>query len=370
MTNRIIAFVSAMFAFGVTAHAQPLTTTHKVVPQAMSPADFGAAQPMPLPKASKAPAANGTAAGSLGESGVSPGSDGSGVTSPTTVPLSNQKAADFIEIPQEFGIAGQPYTTSWSNAQFNATFDYYPFRAAGRLFFKIGANTFVCSASLIKPGVVVTAAHCVANFGHSQFYSGWTFVPAYFNGSAPFGVWSAQSVTILSSYFNGSDPCAQSGVICQDDVALIVLTPHSGIFPGSATGWFGYGWGGYSFSNWMGNSQAIIAQLGYPVALDGGNRMERNDSQGFTVGELSNNTIIGSLMTGGSSGGPWLVNFGLAPALAGVSFGNSAAHNIVVGVTSWGYTNSTVKQQGAAPFTSGNIVVLVNAVCAAFKGAC
>ena len=29
----------------------------------------------------------------------------------------------------------------------------------------------MCSASLIKPGIVVTAAHCVANYGQHQFYS-------------------------------------------------------------------------------------------------------------------------------------------------------------------------------------------------------
>jgi hypothetical protein len=105
--------------------------------------------------------------------------------------------------------------------------------------------------------------------------------------------------------------------------------------------------------------------------------MERNDSQGYTQGytyaAFSNNTIIGSLMTGGSSGGPWVVNLGLTPAVASpTTFGSAASHNIVVGVTSWGYTNTSPgpKQQGAAPFTSGNIVVLVNTVCARTPGAC
>ena len=169
----------------------------------------------------------------------------------------------------------------------------------------IGANSFVCSASLIKPGIVVTAAHCVANYGQSQFYSGWTFVPAYNNGSAPYGTWTAASATILTKYYIGTDSCAQFGVICPDDVALLTLNPQSGSYAGNAAGWFGYGWDGYGFNA---SSQALITQLGYPVALDGGLLMERNDSQGFVAPSLSNNTIIGSLMTGGSSGGPWLVN--------------------------------------------------------------
>ena len=98
--------------------------------------------------------------------------------------------------------------------------------------------------------------------------------------------------------------------------------------------------------------------------------MERNDSQGFVSTSLSNNTIIGSLMTGGSSGGPWLVNLGNPPSLSGISFGSAASHNVVVGITSWGYTDTSIKQQGASPFTSNNIVSLVNTACTASPAAC
>ena len=106
------------------------------------------------------------------------------------------------------------------------------------------------------------------------------------------------------------------------------------------------------------------------MALDGGAWQERTDSQGYVSSGMSNNTVIGSLQTGGSSGGPWIVNLGMAPTLNGTSFGTSATHNIVVGVTSWGYTSTTVKQQGASPFTSGNIGVLVNTVCSSYPGSC
>src|SRR5215471_16191057 len=100
--------------------------------------------------------------------------------------------------------------------------------------------------------------------------------------------------------------------------------------------------------------------------------MERTDSLGYNAsGNFSNNTVIGSLMTGGSSGGPWLVNFGIDPALSGgYTHGSAPAKDIVVGVTSWGYINQAIKEQGAAPFTSGNIVPLVNYICSHFAGAC
>ena len=66
-----------------------------------------------------------------------------------------------------------------------------------------------------------------------------------------------------------------------------------------------------------------------------------------------------------------MVNLGVLAALSGgISVGAEAAFNIVVGVTSWGYTNQAVKQQGASPFTSTNIVPLVNTVCTAWPAAC
>ena len=149
-----------------------------------------------------------------------------------------------------------------------------------------------------------------------------------------------------------------------------MATPQNGKYPGSSTGWYGYGWNGYSYFPWQTLSQAEITQLGYPVALDGGLRMERTDSLGYAAGTLSNNTVIGSLMTGGSSGGPWLVNFGIDPSLSGISHGSMAVKDAVVGVTSWGYIDTTIKEMGAAPFTSGNIVVLVNYTCSHNPAAC
>ncbi|VWC84981.1 hypothetical protein BLA50215_01495 [Burkholderia lata] len=333
--------------------------------------DFKHALPMPLPKPNVAPpkmldALMFNANPTLGVAGYSRGGTGDGRQNPSQLVAPVHLSQSGVE-PQEFGSSNQPYTTSQANASGDNTQYYYPFRAAGKLFFNIGSATYLCSASLIKPGVVVTAAHCVANFGQRQFYSNWVFVPAYSNGTAPYGTWGAASATVMTSYYDGTDPCAVAGVVCQDDMAVILLAPQGGSYAGNRAGWYGYGWNGYSYNP---SGLAQIDQLGYPVALDSGVFMERNGSQGFVSSGYSNNTIIGSLMTGGSSGGPWLVNLGMPPVLNGTAFGNAAAHNTVVGVTSWGYTDTTVKQQGASPFTSGNIVTLVNTVCGATPAAC
>jgi V8-like Glu-specific endopeptidase len=337
--------------------------------------DYSNAQPMPLPNSGVAPPTllevllSQQAAGTdTGPPSVSPGRKGSGALSPVKLaPAKNLAAADDGVQSQEFGTSGHVFTTSRANLFNNQSSKVYPYSAAGKLFFNNGASTFVCSASLIKRGLVVTAAHCVASFGASRFYTNWRFVPAYNNGTAPFGTWTVASARVMTSYFNGTDACAQRGVICTNDIAVLTLTPQAGAYPGPRTGFLGYGVNGYSYN---GSGQALITQLGYPVALDNGALMERTDSQGFTAASFSNNTVIGSLQTGGSSGGPWVVNLGVAPALNGTSFGTTAAHNIVVGVTSWGYTNTAIKEQGASRFTSANIAALVSAACTATPAAC
>lgn len=348
--------------------------THLEIPvqtnQTVGGIDFSNARAMPLPTPNVAPPTQADAllrTPALGAPGSVAGGVGDGKQHPVQLATPQTVNSQDEVSPQEFGSSSQPFTSNRVNALGDNTQFYYAYRPTGKLFFNIGSATYMCSASLIKPGVVVTAAHCVANFGQRQFYSNWVFVPSYSNGVAPYGVWHAASATVMTAYYNGTDSCAVSGVVCQDDVALLTLQPQGGVYAGRNTGWYGYGWNGYGFN---GSAQALIDQLGYPVALDGGLLMQRNDSQGYTASSFSNNTIIGSLMTGGSSGGPWHVNLGVAPTLSGTSFGNAAARNTVVGVTSWGYVNTAVKQQGASPFTSGNIVPLVNAVCGATPGAC
>lgn len=328
--------------------------------------DFVNARAMPLPSNSSQPdpiqatiQALMMGAVDLGPSGGSSASQGTGVMSP--VFLGTPSKQNEI-LPPDYGTSNHPFTTVRADLYNLTTTAKYPYRAAGKLFFQIGASTYVCSGSLIKPGIVVTAAHCVANYGQKQFYTGWQFTPAYANGSAPYGVWAAKKVYVLTSYYNGTDGCYQYGVICPDDVAVIVLNGT----PGNNTGWFGYWYGG----GWSGSGLFQITQLGYPVGLDNGAYMERNDSYGYTNATYSNNTIIGSNMNGGSSGGPWIENFGLPSALTGETNGSFPNQNVVVGVTSWGYTSTAPKEEGAAPFTNGNIGTLVSTACSVYPLKC
>lgn len=333
--------------------------------------DFAKAKPM-VKLVNRAP--SGKAATKLPSWGPVGVSVGAFPTSPTTDKaeqiLPPKKISSTLSgiVPQNFGTLKHPFTTArvavnGANPALN-----FPYRAAGKLFFKDGASSFVCSASIIKPRVVVTAAHCVAAFGEKRFYTNFVFVPGYTNGTGT--KWTAATQYVMTSYFNGTETCAVSGVVCPNDVAVLVMKDLRAGKIGNVNGFFGYGWNGFGYTSFLGKTTNQLTQLGYPVALDNGALMQRNDSLSYIDPASSNNQIIGSLMTGGSSGGPWIVNFGLAPSAPSISAGQVPNPLIVVGTTSWGYTNSALKEQGASPFTDTNIVPLVKKACAQAAGNC
>jgi hypothetical protein len=209
---------------------------------------------------------------------------------------------------------------------------------------------------MIMPGILVTAAHCVFSYGTnspSGWYSNWVFHPARTGAVDPYGTWTARQVWIPTVYYNGTDNCFQRGVICNNDLAMIIMNPNGGgSLPGNVVGWYGYGWNGYSFTTSFGGAfLAETAQLGYPCAWDNCNTMERDNAltSYWSPNAGGNQTLRGSAMTGGSSGGPWLANFGIAPTLTGsASYGNASSYDVVIAVTGWGYTTVGVNTQGAS----------------------
>jgi len=234
----------------------------------------------------------------------------------------------------------------------------YPWRAAGKLYFNKGTAAYVCSASMIAPGLLITAAHCVYDFGTNSaagFHTNYAFVPAQnVAGETPYGTWTALKEVVATSYLDGTDSCIQKGVVCNNDIAVLIMAADSsGRLPGNVVGWYSYAWGGYSFTpSFGGASLASITQLGYPVAFDSGEMMERNDGVGsyWSPGSAVQQMLLGSAMTGGSSGGPWLVNFGATPVITGkASLGNAAVADVVMGVTSWGYDSGN-NTQGSSWF--------------------
>jgi V8-like Glu-specific endopeptidase len=317
--------------------------------------------------------------------------------------------------PEAFGTGTQrwPYSTARVAVQVlgNSTsaartpVTSYPFRATGKLVMVFSNGTFVCSASLIRPAVLVTAAHCIQRYGQGaggrptsvRWYPGLS--SAFGPAAVPYGEYVAAQWFFPTVYSNGTDTCQSGaiGVVCNNDVAVVVLNQRAGVNPGSVVGWYGYGWNGFSHigpatGSAFPSTVAEITQLGYPQAFDLGQQMQRTDSMGKYLtstganAKLLEQTQIGSAQTGGSSGGPWLVNFGTRPSTsASASLGNASNSNIVVGTTSWGFITVGLNVQGASHFGqnaefplasygaqpgAGNIGALVNAACTFRPSAC
>jgi hypothetical protein len=75
-----------------------------------------------------------------------------------------------------------------------------------------------------------------------------------------------------------------------------------------------------------------------------GEHLEQSDSRDF---------VFGSGMEGGSSGGAHIANLGYLTSSDG-SIGQWPYRNIIFAVTSWGYTDRTLKLQGASSLSDPN----------------
>ena len=293
-----------------------------------------------------------------------------------------------------FGSFGIPYTTTrvqdgatsaGGTTAANALSTTYPFRSSGKLTFSAG----YCSATLIRRGVIVTAAHCVQRFGSgASLFSGFQFRPGHYGAAgatasqvAPYGTWNWAALVRSARWANGTD--VGTGAARDNDIAVIALGKQGNTFAGDVAGYLGYGWNNYSFvtSTKTGNQHTgAVSTLGYPFLMDGGAIMQRTDGPTYTTtlggaGQLWQ----GSNLTGGSSGGPWIVNLrSRAATLAGGAVEGTAPAVAVIGVTSWGSADpnaakdnwaSQFRQNSAYPnasygvYGAGNIASLLNTLC-------
>ncbi len=268
--------------------------------------------------------------------------------------------ADDGVAPDAVGTGGLQFTSSRGGP--TATDTTYPYRAVGKLYFKIGAANYMCSGSMIKPGIVVTAGHCVhsGNGASTGWYNSFQFIPGYRNAggidSRPYGTWSNwASVRTTTDWYGGG-----GGVPNAHDFAIIVFNADAaGLKIGNYTGWLGY-----QYPRLIGKHQTV---LGYPGNLDTGGILHRVDSLATSYGSLNNGTW-GSDMEGGSSGGPSVSNFQMSYANSS-TLPSENESNRVTGVVSWGYISTLPKVQGGSQFDSIFGTMVTNA-CTSYPWAC
>jgi V8-like Glu-specific endopeptidase len=236
----------------------------------------------------------------------------------------------------------------------------YPYSTVGKLFFTIpNKGNYVCSASVLRPRVILTAGHCVhsGSGGSAGFYGNFKFVPAFRDGAAPYQTWNWAYAITTSTWATGGGTvpnAADYAMIEAGDNRVGDVTRTIG----SVTGYLGW------------QTQALIPNhahlLGYPCNLDSCQKMHQVTAQ--SAKNISpNNVEYGSDMGGGSSGGPWVQNFGSYST--GQTGGLNAGLNRIVGVTSYGYISTDPKAQGSA-IPDSRFVNILNTICAHRAGNC
>ncbi|WP_030707870.1 trypsin-like serine peptidase [Streptomyces sp. NRRL F-2580] len=186
-------------------------------------------------------------------------------------------------------------------------------KTSGRVFFTMGDRTASCSGDSVTSAngsTVITAGHCVKYQG--AWHTNWVFVPAYNNGSAPYGQWSATKTFATDQWAASED--------MNMDVGLAVVAPLNGQTLSQAVGAQGILFnGGYNKK---------MYSFGFPAAApyDGTKLVYCSGNSGKDF-LLTRDHSLACNMTGGSSGGPWFQDFNEATGLG-----------TQVSVNSFGYT--------------------------------
>ena len=169
----------------------------------------------------------------------------------------------------------------------------------GRIFFTgSDGNDYSCSGTAVvsdNESTVWTAGHCVHDGAGTDFHTNWVFIPGYDDGTAPYGIWTAEWLNTTSEWAYYSS--------FKHDFGAAVVGTNDGQTLGDTVGMEGIAFNQKARQSWT--------SLGYPAA----GRFDGEDlfaCQSNLLGRHNPDRISGKRtlfidcnMTGGSSGGGW-----------------------------------------------------------------
>ncbi len=184
---------------------------------------------------------------------------------------------------------------------------------AGRVFFTFNGDPASCSGNAVTSdnrSVVITAGHCVKYQG--SWHTNWIFVPGYDDGRTPHGEWAAR-LTLTTPQWEQSEDM-------NHDIGAAVVETLDGAHLTDVVGAQGIAFN-------QERNQDMYA-FGYPAAdpYDGSTLIHCSGTT-FTDFLLTDDHAMSCDMTGGSSGGPWFLDFD-----------ESTGTGVQASVNSFGYT--------------------------------
>jgi uncharacterized repeat protein (TIGR01451 family) len=222
------------------------------------------------------------------------------------------------------GLAGRLQAAPQDSTYFNPnSYSLFPYRAVGRVYFTENGQAYACSASVIGEYAIWTAGHCVhaGNGDPNAWHTDWAFIPAYKDGTRPYGTWQAAYLYATSQWINGSD--------LRYDYGVAIVQPLNGLTIRQTVGALGFAW------NQSLNQPRI--DIGYPVKptppYNGQKQVISSASSAFwdTNQPLAPVPIgIVSQMQNGASGGPWMLNHAIT---------TTAGYNLLNGQNSYIYSS-------------------------------
>ncbi|MHC6219881.1 trypsin-like serine peptidase [Arthrobacter sp. MMS24-S77] len=230
----------------------------------------------------------------------------------------------FPELGRSVTIEGQKATNTAAETPTvdrKANASESPVPNIGKVFFTLGGVNYVCSGNSVtsaNQSTVSTAGHCL-NEGPGAFATNFTFVPAYLNGAAPYGKWTAKALYTTSQWSSNGD--------MQYDTGFAVMNTLNGQRLSTVVGA-----SGVQFNAARG---LAYKSFGYPAASPFNGESLKSCSGTATNDPYNpqyNTQGIPCNMTGGSSGGPWFIG------TSSSGYQNS--------VNSYGYGSNSTKMYG------------------------
>ncbi|MDQ3758818.1 MAG: hypothetical protein M3331_02590, partial [Actinomycetota bacterium] len=183
----------------------------------------------------------------------------------------------------------------------------YPTRTHGKVFFTIpNQGDFVCSGTVVRSRskqLAWTAGHCVYDDISGRFATNWTFVPGYQDGERPFGEWPARQLATTG-------PWKRSGNLSYD-VGAAKLAKRNGKPIQKVVGARGIAFNqpreqGFRAFGYPAEPNPLTLQLftGQRLYACDSPRTDDDDPPGSGPDTLE----INCDMTGGSSGGGWVID--------------------------------------------------------------